>query len=75
MSGQDRITDKRISFDDNGPDKLGRRHFTLTWTDPGGVFRPELSKQDGQPIGYRRGQCFFCDPTPYIEQGYKEYAP
>lgn len=46
-------------FSDKGPDAFGRRHFMLTWEEPGGVYRPELGK-DGVPVGYRRGQMFFC---------------
>lgn len=38
-------------------DGHGRQPFTMTWTDPEGVYRPELGR-DGKPVGYRRGQCF-----------------
>lgn len=57
-----------IEYHDAGPDSLGRRHFTLTWSDPDGIYRTELS--NGQPVGYRRGQCFFAVPAHYgfIEQ-------
>ncbi len=61
---------KRIIFDDLMPDALGRRHFTLEWEEPDGVFRPELSK-DGKPVGYRRGQCFFANPAPYLLKGFR----
>lgn len=59
-----------IEFHDAGPDALGRRHFTLTWSDPDGIYREELSKEDRRPIGYRRGQVFFAKPSDYgfIEQ-------
>lgn len=50
--------------DDKKPDVLGRRSFTLYWTEPDGVFRPELS-DDGAPVGYRRVQCFFAKPEHY----------
>lgn len=55
----------RIEFDDSAPDRLGRRHFTLVWEEPKGVFRPEPSKTDGKPVGYRRAQCFFAKPEEY----------
>ncbi len=54
-----------VTFHDAGPGSLGRRHFTLTWEDTGGVFRPELSR-DGRPVGYRRGQCFFAVPESFV---------
>lgn len=62
---------KRIAFDDSGPDDLGRRRFTLTWVDENGPWRPELGK-DGQPVGFRRGQCFHADPTSYLAEGFQE---
>jgi len=65
------MKNKRIHFEDKGPDHLGRRFFTLLWTDSDGIFRKEIDK-DGKPVGYRRGQCFFADPKPYLEKGYKE---
>lgn len=55
-----------IEFNDqHPPDKLGRRSFTLRWTEPDGVYRPEPSKVDGKPVGYRRAQCFFAKPEHY----------
>lgn len=57
--------DLAIQFHDRGPDALGRRQFTLTWTEPDGVYRKELGK-DGQPVGYRRGQVFHADPTAIL---------
>ena len=58
-----------IEFHDAAPDALGRRHFTLTWSDPDGGYREDLGK-DGRPVGYRRGQVFFARPADYgfIEQ-------
>lgn len=64
-------TDKTITFHDNGPDSHGRRFFTLTWTEPNGFFRPELSKEDGKPVGYRRGQCFNCPPERFLAKGFR----
>ncbi len=52
----------RIQYHDKGPDSLGRRRFTLFWEDPDGIFRPEAHPDDGQPVGYRRAQCFHADP-------------
>ena len=46
---------------DSPPDTAGRRSFTLTWEEPEGVFRRELSL-DGAPVGHRRGQCFRAHP-------------
>jgi len=43
---------------ESGPDGQGRHRFTAYWLGNGGVFRPEASKEDGKPVGYRRGQCF-----------------
>lgn len=57
-----------VTFHDGGPDRLGRRHFTLTWEDAGGVFRPEIHF-DGKPVGYRRGQCFFAVPAQFVPPG------
>lgn len=56
----------RLTYDDKGPDKEGKRSFTLEWEDPDGVFRPEPSKKDGKPVGYRRGQCFRTVPEEFI---------
>ncbi len=53
----------RVLARGDGPDELGRRHFTLTWADEG-IYRPELHP-DGDPVGYRRAQCFFCDPARF----------
>ncbi|HHH30697.1 MAG TPA: hypothetical protein ENK57_20465 [Polyangiaceae bacterium] len=60
-----RITDRAIEYHDAGPDSLGRRRFTLFWTDTGGIFRPQPHPEDGEPVGYRRAQCFFADPNEY----------
>lgn len=51
------------------PDRLGRASFTMFWLEPDGVFRPETSKHDGKPVGYRRGQCFKANPNEYIKRG------
>jgi len=59
--------DPCIEYYDHGPDTLGRRRFTLYWTSRGGVFRPDPSVDDGQPVGYRRAQCFFCDPSRFAD--------
>lgn len=50
-------------------DSKGRAPFTLYWLDVGGVFRPEPSKVDGEPVGYRRSQCFRAVPENYIRNG------
>ena len=53
-----------------GPrDGLGRAAFTLFWSDPEGVFRTEPSKEDGKPVGFRRGQCFCAVPEEYLGRG------
>jgi hypothetical protein len=49
------------------PDALGRRAFTITWTEPNGVYRRELAR-DGAPVGYRRGQCFRAVPDDYVRR-------
>jgi len=49
------------------PDSLGRQAFTLKWVQDDGVFRPELSKEDGKPIGRRRAQVFFAVPEDHVE--------
>lgn len=53
---------RRVEYHDQGPDRLGRRFYTLYWTEPNGVFRPEPSNEDGKPVGYRRGQVFRTKP-------------
>lgn len=57
------MTAFRRRYHDTGPDKEGRRFFTLTWSEDQGVFRPESSKEDGKPVGYRRGQVFRTNPA------------
>ncbi len=52
----------RITFLDAGPDSQGRRRYMLDWEDPDGIYRPEPDLKDGQPVGYRRAQCFFAVP-------------
>lgn len=59
---------KVIEFHDAGPDSLGRRFFTMHWTEVDGIFREDLSK-DGWPSGYQRGQCYFCEPDRFIMDG------
>jgi len=51
----------------SGPDKLGRRRFTLEWNETEGCFRHELGR-DGQPVGYRRGQMFFTEPRRHLRR-------
>jgi hypothetical protein len=60
------MQNKRIQFHDIAPDSHGRRHFTLFWDDPDGVWRKEVSPQGG-PVGYRRAQEFNANPAPYLE--------
>ena len=60
------MTTFKLKYDDSGPDGMGRRSFTMTWEEPDGVFRPEPSKDDGKPVGYRRGQCFRAVPEDHI---------
>jgi hypothetical protein len=45
----------RITFDDDGPDHLGRRRFTLEWN-------------AHHEHGERRGQCFFSQPALHVEE-------
>jgi hypothetical protein len=56
--------DWRVEHLDGGPDERGRRRYYLYWNDVGGVNRPEPSKEDGRPVGYRRGQIFYSDRPP-----------
>jgi len=56
------MTGRTITYHDDGPDDLGRRRFTVDWDDSGGIFRPEIHF-DGEPVGHRRAQVFFCDPS------------
>lgn len=58
--------DKTIEFHDSGPDHLGRRFFTIEWYNRGGDFQPEPSKRFPGPVGFQRGQCFFCDPARFL---------
>lgn len=55
-----------LTFDDDGPDSLGRRHYTLDWIDPSGRWVPEAHPADGKPVGHRRGQCFFGVPPQHL---------
>lgn len=55
----------RIVYHDTGPDERARRRFTLLWTDPWGVWRPELAP-DGKPVGFRRGQAFHAVPSDIL---------
>jgi hypothetical protein len=55
-----------LQYEDREPDNQGRRHFVMFWEEPHGVFRPEPSKRDGQPVGHRRAQQFFTDPQAHI---------
>lgn len=58
----------RLHFDDKQPDDLGRRSFTVYMTDTDGEWRPEISKHDGCPVGYRRAQCFHAvPPVNFVE--------
>ena len=46
------------------PDHLGRVHMSTFKYESDGIFRPEMH-HDGIPVGFRRGQCFFCPPQPH----------
>jgi hypothetical protein len=48
------------------PDEKGRQNFRLTWTDENGIYRTELGN-DGNPVGYRRGQCFLANLQEHID--------
>lgn len=57
----------RIKFDDDGPDALGRRRFTLLWDDPrdcGCLGRYPGHEHFGREAHeiLERGQCFFAVP-------------
>lgn len=53
-----------------GPrDSAGRAPFTMFWLEPGGPWRPEPSKADGEPVGHRRAQCFRAVPEEYVRRG------
>jgi hypothetical protein len=56
---------QRIRFRDTKPDSYGTRRLTLYWLESDGIFRPEPSVGDGQPIGYRRAQEFRTDPARF----------
>ncbi len=64
--------DTTIEFDDQGPDHLGRRHFTLTWP-----VEPRLVGFPETPIlSSHRAQCFFSTQwREFIAQGAKVIAP
>jgi hypothetical protein len=49
----------------SSPDNFGRVHMSMSYYDATGIFRPEPSVCDGNPVGYRRGQCFFCPPADH----------
>lgn len=51
---------------EGSPDDRGCRRFVMFWSEPHGVFRHEPSKQDGLPVGFRRGQYFFAHPEEHI---------
>jgi hypothetical protein len=46
------------------PDNLGRVHMSAFKYDHDGIFRPEMH-HDGIPVGYRRGQGYFCVPQAH----------
>lgn len=50
-------------------DSAGRAPFSMFWLDVDGLRRPEPSSTDGEPIGYRRAQCFRAVPEDYVAQG------
>lgn len=50
-------------------DSLGRAPFDMFWREPDGVFRPELSKITGKPVGFNRAQCFRAVPEDYTKHG------
>lgn len=37
-------------------DAAGRCAFTVTWSDPNGPYITQASREDGRPVGYRRGR-------------------
>lgn len=61
-----------IQFDDNGPDKEGRRHFTLFWLREG--FLPGTASTF-YFRGTRRAQCFFCDSARFADAIVVNAAP
>ena len=70
------MTDVRIIFHDTAPDKHGQRFYTLTWYEADGVFRPEPQNAPQRgPVGFRRGQCFRCNPSRHLELVAKQERP
>lgn len=61
-----------IQFDDAGPDKHGRRHFTLFWLREGEL--PGTASTFSF-MGTRRAQCFFADPAQYADAVVVKAAP
>lgn len=61
------VSDMRVVVE-SAPDKFGKQRFTMMWKDESGVFRPELSLVDGEPVGYRRGQCFHAAIDGYLSK-------
>jgi len=59
---------KRKVYVHTEPDALGRQRFTITWTDPKGVYRQEVGP-DGEVVGYRRGQVFFAKLIDHVRPG------
>lgn len=58
----------RFTVTRTGPvDERGKCQHLLEWEDPQGVFRPEISKQDNKPVGYRRAQYFRCNYHAHLE--------
>lgn len=49
------------------PDNKGRQSCTLEWTTVTGAYRHDIHK-DGQPVGYRRGQCFHTIVADLVRQ-------
>lgn len=53
-----------------GPrDERGHAPFTAYWIDVAGPWRTELIYEDGNPVGYRRAQCFNAMPEEYVARG------
>lgn len=48
------------------PDSFGRQHFTVFWFAPRGVYHPQASSFDGDPVGYRRAQHFHAKLADHV---------
>ena len=60
---------RTITYHDDGPDRWGRRHFTLEWVvdGPRVACGTPIYDEDGVEVAHRRAQVFHTDPTRFEE--------